>query len=135
MADALSGITRWLVSFLLRRTCRTLDEIDVAPTKVLDLDRPHRGVGRDDRGAVDVFPFRTRRGCLEEPLPFLGCQGAADWVLSLWEVVDVVCDRTPAAAGLEDPRQHTHVHVDRAVRDAGLVPRALKLGDRRRGDR
>jgi hypothetical protein len=39
-----------------------LDEIDVTPAQVLDLDRPHRRVGRDDRGAVHVLPFRIRRG-------------------------------------------------------------------------
>ena len=39
-----------------------LDEIDIAPAKVLDLDRPHRRVGGDDRGAVHVLPFRIRRG-------------------------------------------------------------------------
>ena len=49
--------------------------------------------------------------------------------------MDVIGERPPPATGLEHARQHTNVHVDRAVRDAGLVPRALKLGDRRRGDR
>ncbi|HKY23407.1 MAG TPA: hypothetical protein VJM31_19480 [Vicinamibacterales bacterium] len=38
------------------------DEIDVTPAQVLDLDRPHRRVGRDDRGAVHVLPLRIRRG-------------------------------------------------------------------------
>ena len=56
-------------------------------------------------------------------------------MLSLREIVDVVCERPPPATGLEHARQHTDVHVDRAVRDAGLVPRALELRDRRRGDR
>ena len=56
-------------------------------------------------------------------------------MLSLREVVDVVGERPPPAAGLEHARQHTDVHVDRAVRDAGLVPRALELRDRRRRDR
>ena len=34
-AEALSGMTRWLVSFLLRRTCQPLDEVDIAATNVL----------------------------------------------------------------------------------------------------
>ena len=72
---------------------------------------------------------------MEEALPFLCCQGAADWMLSLREIVDVVGERAPPATGLEHARQHTDVHVDRAVRDAGLVTRALKLRDRRRRDR
>ena len=112
-----------------------LDEIDVAPAKVLDLDRPHRRVGGDDRGAVHVLPLRARRSGGEEPLPLLCCQGAADWMLSFRETVDVVCERPPPATGLEHARQHTDVHVDRAVRDAGLVTRALELRNRRRGDR
>ncbi len=37
------------------------DEIDVTPAQVLDLDRPHRRVGRDDGGAVDMLPFRIGR--------------------------------------------------------------------------
>jgi len=88
----------------------------------------------DDRGAVHVLPLRTRRGCLEEPLPFFGCQGTADRVLTLREIVDLVGQRPPPAAGLQHARQHADVHVDRAVRDAGLVTRALKLGDRLRRD-
>ena len=48
-----------------------LDEIDVAPAKVLHLDRPHRRVGRDDGGAVHVLPLWVRRGGVEEPLPLL----------------------------------------------------------------
>ena len=136
MAEALSGMTRWLVSFLLRRTCsEPLDEIHIAPAKVLHLDRPHRRVGRDDRGAVHVLPLRIRRGGVEEPLPFLWRQCAADRTLALGEVMDVIRERSPPAAGLEHARQHADVHVDRAVRDAGIVPRALELRDRRRRDR
>ena len=47
----------------------------------------------------------------------------------------MIRERSPTTAGLEYARQHPNVYVDRAVRDAGLVPRALQLGDRRRGDR
>ena len=56
-------------------------------------------------------------------------------MLALRQVVDVVRERPPTAAGLEHARQHADVHVDRAVRDAGLVPRALELRDRLRRDR
>jgi hypothetical protein len=55
-------------------------------------------------------------------------------MLALREIVDVVCERPPPATGLEHARQHTNVHVDRTVRDASIVPRALELSDRRRGD-
>ena len=136
MADALSGMTRWLVSFLLRRTCNEpLDEIHVAAAKVLHLDRPHRRVGGDDRGAVHVLPFRVRRGGVEETLPLLWRQCATDRMLALRQVLHVVRERPPSTAGLEHARQHADVHVDRAVRDAGLVTRALELRDRRRRDR
>ena len=54
-----------------------------------------------------------RRGGVEEPLPFLCCQGAA----------------------VEHARQHTDVHVDRAVRNARVVTRALELRNRGRRDR
>lgn len=135
MAEALSGMTRWLVSFLLRRTCRSrLTRSTSQRRKVLHLDRPHRRVGGDDRGAVHVLPLRTRRGCLEEPLPFFGCQGTADRVLTLWEIVDVIRQCPPPATRLEHARQHAYVHIDRAVRDAGLVTRSLELGDRLRRD-
>jgi enamine deaminase RidA (YjgF/YER057c/UK114 family) len=33
---------------------------------VLDLHRPHRGVGGDDGRAVDVLPFRIRGGAVEQ---------------------------------------------------------------------
>ena len=99
------------------------------------LDRPHRRVGRDDRRTVDVLPFWTRGGGIEQPPPFFCCQRAADRVLTLREIADVVGQRPPPAAGLQYTRQHAYVHVDRAVRDAGLVARALELGDRFRGDR
>ncbi|HKY23408.1 MAG TPA: hypothetical protein VJM31_19485 [Vicinamibacterales bacterium] len=56
-------------------------------------------------------------------------------MLSFREIADVVGERPPPATGLEHARQHPDVHVDRAVRDTCLVPRALKLGNRRRGDR
>ncbi|MEI6669127.1 MAG: hypothetical protein WCP29_13315 [Acidobacteriota bacterium] len=112
-----------------------LDEIHVASPKVLHLHRPHRRVGGDDRRAVHVLPFRIRRGCIEESLPFLCGQGASDWMLSFREIVDAVCERTPPAARLEHARKHTDVHVDRAVRDAGLVTRALERRNRRRRDR
>jgi hypothetical protein len=56
-------------------------------------------------------------------------------MLSLRETVDVVCERPPPAARLEHARQHTDVHVDRAVRNAGLVTRALELRNRGRRDR
>ena len=107
-----------------------LDEINITAAKVLHLDRPHRRVGGDDRGAVHVLPLWARRGGGAEPLPFVCCQGAADWMLSLWEIADLVCERPPPATGLEHARQHTDVHVDGAVRDAGLVPRALELCNR-----
>jgi hypothetical protein len=41
----------------------------------------------------------------------------------------------PTAAGLQHARQHAHVHVDRPVRDAGLVARPLEAGNCRRCDR
>ena len=111
------------------------DEIDVAPAQVLHFDRSHRGVRRDDRGAVHVLPFRVRRGGVEEPLAFLPGQGAADGMLALRQVVDMVRERSPATARLQHARQHADVHVDRAVRDAGLVPRPLEVRDRSCRDR
>jgi hypothetical protein len=47
----------------------------------------------------------------------------------------VISQRSPPATELQHPRQHADIHVDRAVRDAGVVTGALKVGDRRRGDR
>ena len=63
-----------------------LDEIDIAAAKVLHLDRPHRRVGGDDGGAVHVLPLRVRRGSVEETLPLLWRQCAADRTLALRQV-------------------------------------------------
>ena len=47
----------------------------------------------------------------------------------------MIRERSPPAAEFQHPRQHAHVHVDRAVRLAGIVTEVLEIGDRRRGDR
>jgi len=111
----------------------SLDEIHVATTKVLDFHRSHRRVGRDDRGTVHVLPLWIGSG--EEPPPFLCCQGAAHWPLTLRKVVDVISKRSPSAAELQHPRQHADVHVDRAIGDAGVVTCALEVRDGRGCDR
>ena len=86
-------------------------------------------------GAIHVLPLCVRRGSVEEPLPLLWRQRATDRTLALRQVLHVIRERSPSAAGLEHPRQHADVHVDGAVRDAGIVTRALELRDRRRRDR
>ncbi len=81
-----------------------------------------------------MLPLCVRRCSVEETLPLLWRQCATDRTLALGQVLHVIRERPPATAGLEHPRQHADVHVDRAVRDAGLVPRVLELRDRRRRD-
>jgi hypothetical protein len=103
-----------------------LDEIDVVSPKVLHLHRAHRRVGGDDRRAVHVLPFLIRCGGGEQPPLFLRGQRSADGMLTLRQVANMVRQGSPTAAGLEHARQHAHVHIDGAVRDAGLVARALK---------
>ena len=114
---------------------QSLDEIHIAPANVLHLNWAHRGVRRDDRSAVNVLPLRIRGSGLEQPPPFLWCQRSADGPLPLGEVMDVIRQRSPPAAELQHARQHADIHVDRAIRDAGVVTGALKVGDRRRRDR
>ena len=129
-------MTRWLVSFLLRRTCTSRLTRSTSQRR-----RCFTSTGRIDvlaatiGGAIHVLPLCVRRGSVEETLPLLWRQCATDRTLALGQVLHVIRERSPPAAGLEHPRQHADVHVDRAVRDAGLVPRALELRDRRRGDR
>ena len=99
--------------------------------QVLYFDRPHGRVGRDDGGAEHVLPLCVRRGSVEETLPLLWRQCATGGALALRQVLHVIRERSPSAARFEHARQHADVHVDRAVPDAGLVPRAWELGDRR----
>jgi hypothetical protein len=40
----------------------------------------------------------------------------------------VIRERSPPAAELEDARQHADVHVDRAIRFAGIVTGVLEIG-------
>src|SRR5260221_14745780 len=56
-------------------------------------------------------------------------------MLALGQVANVLGQRSPTPAGLEHAGQHPDVHVDRPVRDAGVVARALKVSDRGRGNR
>src|SRR5689334_16502665 len=86
-----------------------LDEIHVAAANVLHLHGTHRGVGRDDRGAVDVLPFRIRGGDVEEAPPLLARQRSADGSLTLWQVLDVISQRSPPATELQDTRQHANI--------------------------
>ena len=83
---------------------QAFDQADVAPAEVLHLHRAHRGVGRDDRGAVDVFPLRIGRRDVKQPLPFFRRQRATDRSLTLGQVLDVISERSPSAARLEDTR-------------------------------
>ena len=56
MADAFSGMTRWLRLVLAPSDVhQPLDEIHVAATKVLHFDGPQRRVRGDDRGAIHVL--------------------------------------------------------------------------------
>lgn len=112
----------------------TLVEVDVAATQVLNLARTHRGVGRDHRRAVDVLPLGIRGGGLEQALPLVCRQRSPDGPVALGQVADVVGERSPAAAELQHPRQHADVHVDGAIRHAGVVSGALELGDGCGGD-
>jgi hypothetical protein len=61
-----------------------LDEIDVASSQMLDLDRAHRAVRGDDSGAVHVLPFLIRCSGSEEPPLLVSRQRSADWMLALW---------------------------------------------------
>jgi hypothetical protein len=65
-----------------------LDDIHIAPPNVLDLRRTHRRVGSDDGCAVDVLPFRTRGGDVEQAPLLLARQRSADGPLTLWQVLD-----------------------------------------------
>ena len=53
---------------------------------------------------------------------------SADGPLTLWQVLDVISQRSPPAAELQHPRQHADIHVDRAIRDAGVVTDAIRKG-------
>jgi hypothetical protein len=101
-----------------------LDEIHIAAPKVLHLDRPHRRVGGDNGCAIHVLPLCVRRSSVEETLPLLWGQCATDRTLALRQVLHVIRERARTTARLEHPRQHADVHVDGAVRDADIVPRA-----------
>jgi hypothetical protein len=111
-----------------------LDEIHIAPANVFHLDWPHRRVGRHDRSAVNVLPLRTRGGDVEQAAPLLRRQRAADGPLALWQVLDVISERPPPAAELQHPRQHAHIHVNRAIGNAGVVTDALEISDCRSCD-
>jgi hypothetical protein len=82
-----------------------------------------------------VLPFGIRGGDVEQASALLGCQRSADRPLMLRQVLDVISERPPSAAELQHPRQHADIHIDRAIRDAGVVTGALEVGDRRRRDR
>jgi hypothetical protein len=49
--------------------------------------------------------------------------------------MDVIRQRPPPAAGLQHPRQHADIHVDRAIGFTAVMTDTLKVCDRRRGDR
>jgi hypothetical protein len=51
----------------------------------------------------------------------LGRQRSSDGPLTLWQVLDVISERSPAAAELQHPTQHANIHVDRAIGNAGVV--------------
>jgi hypothetical protein len=74
-----------------------------------------------------VLPFRIRGGGVEQPPPFLWCQRSSDGALSLRQVADVISQRSPPATELHHPRQHTDIHVDRAIGDAGVVTGTLEV--------
>ncbi len=82
---------------------QALDKIHIATTKVLHLDRPHRRVGSDDRGAVHVLPLGFRGGSIEKALLLFWRQRSADGALTFRKVVDVVSEGSPTTAEL----QHT----------------------------
>ena len=52
--------------------------LDIASPEVLDLNRTHRRVCRDDRCAIHVLPFLIRRGSGKQPPLLLRGQRAAD---------------------------------------------------------
>src|SRR5262245_63667397 len=81
----------------------------------------HRCVGGDDRGAVHVLPFRNRGSDVEQAPALLARQRPADRPLTLWQVLDVISERSPSAAELQHPRQNADIHVDRTIRDACIV--------------
>ena len=110
-------------------------KIDIPPAKAFHFDRPHRRIRRDDGRAVDVLPFGIRGSRVEESFAFFGCERTADRMLAFRKVVDVLSECAPPTARLEHARQHADVHVDRAVRDAGLVAGTLEGCDRLCGDR
>lgn len=72
---------------------------------------------------------------MEQAPPLLACQRSADGPLTLWQILHVIRERSPSAAELQHPRQHADIHVDRAIRDAGVVTGTLEVGDCRRRDR
>ena len=121
-----------LVSFLLRRTCRSrLTRSGIPPADVLHLHRTHPRVGRDDCGAVDVLPFRIGGGDVEQAAPLLARQRSADGPLTLRQVLDVISQRSPPATELQHPRQHANiVSIDARSAEASLRKPALEARDR-----
>jgi hypothetical protein len=48
---------------------------------------------------------------------------------TLGQVLDLISERSPPGTGLQHPRQHPDIHVDRAIGDAAIVTCALDAGD------
>ena len=75
-----------------------MDEGPVHPLVQIKIE----GVGRAVRIAKARLLDAARDRPVLPPLPSVGCQGAADWMLSFREIVDVVSERRPQDLSTRD---------------------------------
>ena len=77
---------------------QVVDEGPVHPLVQIKIE----GVGRAVRIAKARLLDAARDRPVLPPLPSVGCQGAADWMLSFREIVDVVSERRPQDLSTRD---------------------------------